>query len=50
MFMHLQSILCVCLQCSLCVPTEEGMEVFLTTQASDFAQVGIAGILNKPQN
>ncbi|XP_076459984.1 uncharacterized protein LOC143293041 [Babylonia areolata] len=36
--------------CSLCVPTEEGMEVFLTTQITDMAQVAIAGILNKPLN
>lgn len=35
---------------SLCVPTEEGMEVYITHQASDPAQASIAGILNKPVN
>ncbi|KAL8561663.1 hypothetical protein ACOMHN_001395 [Nucella lapillus] len=36
--------------CSLCVPIEEGMEVYLTSQSSDAPQTSIAGILNKPQN
>ncbi|KAK7112653.1 uncharacterized protein [Littorina saxatilis] len=36
--------------CSLCVPGEEGMEVYITTQAGDVIQIGVSGILNKPQN
>lgn len=35
---------------ALCVPTEEGMEVYITTQGADPNQCSIAGILNKPLN
>ena len=37
-------------QAALLVPTEDGMEAYVTTQGSDIIQTGIAGVLGKPQN
>jgi hypothetical protein len=36
-------------QC-VCVPTEDGMDVYPTTQWLDITQVGIAEVLNIPEN
>lgn len=38
------------LQCCLAVPTEDGLEVYPSSQWMDAVQIGIAKILNVPHN
>nr|KAG5714257.1 hypothetical protein BaRGS_018474 [Batillaria attramentaria] len=41
---YMETMACVC------VPSEDGMDVYLTTQGADLAQPAISAILNKPLN
>lgn len=41
---YMETVSCVC------VPAEEGMEVYVTAQSTDCVQISVAGALGKPQN